>query len=458
MKIEAVDILQMRNMAVPRQGKKRLPVPDHGYSAVVQITLSQGRAARHIGLGEIRALSSLTGESPDRAFVYARTLGRLLVGAELPDVDSGRDAARMTAQLVQDRVRSFRGIAASDPLPEDRHPSVHFAFDCALIDALASAAGTSVAGFFGAEKTPVRRNAFARSFKKPNALLNKLLRGNMPDGWLRGNYARNGAMLATVMGAIAAATNGKEGALKGVWFDLNGRWKFMDARTMIDGLTETPLVRNSDLGIILEQPFPSHSSQWYADLFDLLSQGDAAFTDRVRIMIEDEAHSLSGIESLARILPKVDLKITPQKCGSIDAFLTVLDRARELGFGGQIYLGNAGMNTELNTIVLTVLAQIVGDGVLFSANRKEDTIRQVYPQVGQDSDDPCLLIAPEGPGWGTALCKSGLSKRLRRYAFLRSGDITPDTESLKELLLLRAFDDSQRSPSRSLRSTRKKRT
>ena len=60
-----------------------------------------------------------------------------------------------------------------------------------------------------------------------------------------------------------------------------------------------------------------------------------------------------------------------------------------------------------------------------------------------DGEDPCLLTPPDGPGWGTALCQSVLKKRMRKSDFLRNAEISPDKESLKTLLIMRAFDDSQ---------------
>lgn len=75
MKIEAVDIVQLRNMPIPRKGKKKLPVPDQGISTVVRVQISNGSAARQTGLGEIRAMGFLTGESPNGAYAFARRLG-----------------------------------------------------------------------------------------------------------------------------------------------------------------------------------------------------------------------------------------------------------------------------------------------------------------------------------------------------------------------------------------------
>jgi hypothetical protein len=152
---------------------------------------------------------------------------------------------------------------------------------------------------------------------------------------------------------------------------------------------------------------------------------------------------------MARLMPHVDLRLTPQKCGSLHGVLTLLDRARELGFAGRLHLGNAGMNTELNSIMLVTLAQLLaqepGAEVLFSAGpKREDAsrIRQAWPQVESDEETGTRLSPPEGPGWGARLCRSGLEKRLRKCDFLRMTAVTVDPASLRSLMIIRAFDDS----------------
>ncbi len=452
MKIEAIDVLQLRNMPIPFKGKGRqrekLPVPDHGFSTVLQMTTNDADKACHIGLGEIRAIPYLTGETPNGAYLFARRLGRALIGAELPEGLDGWAAARATADLVTDATRSVMGIAEGDPLPTaNSHPAVRFAFDAALLDNIARGQNKSVTALLGGETTPVRRNTFTRNFNKPSVLLNNLLKGNMPHGWLRGGFANNGTNLAAAMGAISAATNSNEKELAGVWFDLKGRWRLSDIELMLEGLSGTTPMRGSSLSVILEQPFPTHATAWYRDLFTMLNDDDNPMGDRLRVMMEVDCDNLASLE---KALPHVDLKITPQKCGSIADLHATLETARAKGFTGSVYLGNAGMNTELNSIMLVTLAQVLAqdlDGeILLSANHKPESdsnIHQVYPQVTRDSEDPCMLTPPEGAGWGTVLCQSVLKKRLRKSDFLRNAGIAPDQDSLKTLLLMRAFDDSQ---------------
>ncbi|MEY8841141.1 hypothetical protein AB9K41_19105, partial [Cribrihabitans sp. XS_ASV171] len=323
--------------------------------------------------------------------------------------------------------KEILGIAEENELSDAMHPAVRFGFDCALLDCLARGSGLSVGALLEAGAEPVRRNVFSRSFSKPSLLLNKLLRGNMPAGWLRGSYGKDGATLASVVGAIAAATSGRGEDLEGVWFDLNSRWKPQDAMLMLEGLDGTPVLRASGIKILLEQPFHSYATEWYKQLFTQLQ--DIGATERVHVMIEDDLTSAAALEPMASLMPHVDLKITPQKCGSLHGMTKMLERARELGFAGRVYLGNAGMNTELNSLMLVTVAQVLGGDLLFSADfkREDDSkIRQAWPQVEPDEIERNLLRMPEGEGWATQLCQSGLQKRLRKCDFMRASSVTPD--------------------------------
>jgi L-alanine-DL-glutamate epimerase-like enolase superfamily enzyme len=450
MKIEAVDIVQLRNMPVPRKGKKKLPVPDQGVSTVVQLHLSGVNGQRETGLGEIRAMGFLTGESANGAYGFAQHLGEALIGAEIPAGLSGREALRASHDLMAEATRRAFGIEAENPLPDSLCPSVRFGFDCALLDAMARAAGQSVVALLGVEGAdPVRRNVLARSFAQPSALLNSLLQGNRPQGWLRGSYARGGATLASVVGAVAAATAGHEGEMKGLCFDLAGRWRPQEVALLLEGLNGTAAVRGSDFELVLEQPFPGRATAWYREAIATVAEADPALAGRIRFVLKEDLTSAAALEPMARLMPHVDLRLTPQKCASLHGVLTLLDRARELGFAGRLHLGNAGMNTELNSIMLVTLAQLLaeelGAEVLFSAGpKREDAsrIRQAWPQVESDEETGTRLSPPEGPGWGARLCRSGLEKRLRKCDFLRMAAVTVDPASLRSLMISRAFDDS----------------
>jgi len=450
MKIEAVDIVQLRNMPVPRKGKKKLPVPDQGVSTVVQLHLSGTNGQRGTGLGEIRAMGFLTGETANGAYAFARRLGEALIGTEIPAGLSGRDATRASHDLVAEAARRAFGIEAENELSDSLCPAVRFGFDCALLDAMARDAGQSVAALLGADGAePVRRNVLARSFAQPSKLLNSLLQGNRPHGWLRGSYARGGATLASVVGAVAAATAGHEGDMKGLCFDLAGRWRPQDVGLLLEGLNSTAAVRGSDFELVLEQPFPGRATAWYREAIALLADADPALARRIRFVLKDDLTSAAALTPMARLMPDVDLRITPQKCASLQGVLTLLDGARGMGFAGRVYLGNAGMNTELNSIMLVTLAQLLaqelGAEVLFSADHKREdgsNIRQAWPQVETDEETRTLLTPPEGPGWGARLCRSGLEKRLRKCDFLRTASVVVDPASLRSLMISRAFDDS----------------
>jgi len=447
MKIDAIDIFQLRNMPVPFSGKganrKKLSMPDHGFSTVLQIAVIADDKTRHVGLGEIRAIPYLTGETPDGAYGAAQLLADALLGQDLPQALDGMEAARATATLVEQAMHRSMGIAHSDPLPAASNPAVRMGFDAALLDVMAHVQGKTVTALLGGDAAPVRRNTFTRNFAKPSLLLNALMTGNRPHGWLRGSFPKNGTNLAAATGAICAATNGSENDLAGVWYDLKGRWQLADVEDMLDGMGSTNSMRGSGLSMLLEQPFASHATAWYADLVALLKERENPLGDNLRVMVEVDPHSPAGLDA---VLGDVDIKITAQKCGSVAELMDLLDTVRAKGFKGRVYLGNAGINTELNSILLVTLAQIIGGDVLLSANYKaEETakIRQVHPQVIPDSEDPCLLTPPDAPGWGTQLCQSVLNKRLRKQHFARMSMVEPDQDSLKALTLMRAFDDSQ---------------
>lgn len=445
MKIEAVDIVQLRNVPVPRKGKKKLPVPDQGISTLVQIQVSNGTTKRETGLGEIRAMSFLTGESPNGAYLFARRLGAALIGKTLPAALSGREAAQASHDLIVETSKEVFGIDPENDLPDDLRPSVRLGFDCAVLDAMARLAGQSVAAFLGATPATVTRNIVPRSFSQPSKLLNSLLQGNRPAGWLRGGYTKDGVALASLVGAVAAATGGHTDTMKGLLFNLNGRWKPQSVGMLLEGLNNTAAIRSSGLEIVLEQPFPSRATVWYREALEMIADSDPVFTNRLRLMIGEDLSSAAALEPLKRLIPQVDLKITPQKCGSLHAVLSLLERARDIGFSGRVYLGNAGTNTELNSLMLVTLALLIDEDVQFSADHKREdgsNIRQVWPQVTVDEDMPMVLSLPEGAGWGARLCKSGLEKRLRKCDFLRPASVAVDPESLKGLMLIRAFDDS----------------
>lgn len=111
MQITGADILHVRLAAYPRKGKKRLPLPSGDQSVMVQLhaTTADGRSLT--GLGEIRALQGLTGESPKAAYANARRLSIALTGAELDETLTGRAATAATAALVTGVERDRRGIS-----------------------------------------------------------------------------------------------------------------------------------------------------------------------------------------------------------------------------------------------------------------------------------------------------------------------------------------------------------
>jgi len=441
--ISAIDVVQVRNMPVPRAGKKKLPMPDHGLSTLIQIHAVLDDDRRLTGIGEIRAMPFLTGEAPLRAYNFASRLGAKLIGAELGDKVDGWDAARATHDLVTQAIRTCVGIADDSPLPDTLFPAVRFAYDCALLDLCARARDQSVVELLAGEIRPVRRNVYSRNFDNPGLLVNSLLKGNRPVGWLRGGYSKGGTSLATIVRAVAAAAAGGR-LVEGIWLDINGRWAIDDLRALLDELSMFPMAGGKSIGIILEQPFMSYATGYYRQAIALLKNTTRRNLPSVRLMLDDGLVSAASLAAVAEFMPYVDLKITPQKCGSFHAIREMLEAARGHGFVGKVYLGNAGTTTEMNTLVLTALAQLLPEVGYFSAGLKTDgDIRQIHPQVHAQDPLEQELISPDGPGWATRLCQSTLKKRLVRFEPLRGKAISPDTHSARILLIMNAFDDSQ---------------
>ncbi|WP_282027056.1 hypothetical protein [Limimaricola cinnabarinus] len=443
MQIKTVDLIQIRNMPVPRDGKTKLPMPDHGYSTIVRICATRD-GVRHVGLGEIRALNSLTGETPDKAYEIAQQLGRALVGLRLEEDDN---PARATHALMDGVLRSEFGIAPETLLPERFYPAVRLGFDAALLDALARSRDESVASLLGAGQTtgPVQRNVHSRKFSKPSKILNSMMHGDHPTGWLRGRVDRSVKKSVSVLKAIALASGGDSDILEGVCYVINGGWTPKHVDVLTTQMSESAPLRQSSLKVLLEQPFPAYATGWYQDLLNRIAALDDPFLGRVRVMIEDGVRTAAGIERSAALMPHVDIKIVPQTHGSLFAIREALDRARALGFDGRIYLGNAGMNTELNSLLLASLALTMTQPPLFSADRKSEEprpIRQFHPQLTTDPADRHRLFLPKGAGWGSELCRSSLEKRLRNCIRFSCNGIETKTTRLKAQLIAEAFDDS----------------
>lgn len=447
MKITGSDILMVRLAPYPRDAKrKRLPLPDEDQSVMVRLTATASDGRVLAGLGEIRALTGLTGESPKAALNSTKALAEALIGAELDESLDGRAATAATAALMHgiiERVaRARHGIAQDRPVPSALHPvAAGFGLDLALLDLIARAQGRSMLDLLGGSPAPVARNVFFMPFRNPGDVVNRLLREGRPQGWLRGRLNRRGTALTAILSAVAAGTMSGGDALRGVWVDLGGRWTDEDFETFLASVSDNAMLKMRGLETVLEQPFPDHASAWYRAAFEAVSGQDGP---KVHIMLKDAAVAPETLEPVADYLPHVDLKITPQRCGSVEGVFRLLEAARGHGFRGGVYLANAGRSTAFNSIVLATLARLVPESAFFSAIPVvSGSIRQVMPQLAavEGAEAPTFTL-PDGAGWGAELCRSVLTRRLLRACFLREGAEEVDHDALLEALREAAHDDS----------------
>lgn len=442
MKITGSDILMVRLAPYPRDAKrKRLPLPDEDQSVMVRLTATASDGRVLAGLGEIRALTGLTGESPKAALNSAKALAEALIGAELDESLDGRAATAATAALVTGVERDRRGIAQDRALPHGLSPAVRYGLDLALLDLLARAQDRSLLDLLGGTAEPVTRNIFPIALRNPGEVVNRLLREGRPQGWLRGRLNRRGTALTAILSAVAAGTMSGGDALRGVWVDLGGRWTDEDFETFLASVSDNAMLKMRGLETVLEQPFPDHASAWYRAAFEAVSGQDGP---KVHIMLKDAAVAPETLEPVADYLPHVDLKITPQRCGSVEGVFRLLEAARGHGFRGGVYLANAGRSTAFNSIVLATLARLVPESAFFSAIPVvSGSIRQVMPQLAavEGAEAPTFTL-PDGAGWGAELCRSVLTRRLLRACFLREGAEEVDHDALLEALREAAHDDS----------------
>lgn len=442
MKITGSDILMVRLAPYPHDAnRKRLPLPDEGQSVMVRLTATASDGRVLAGLGEIRALTGLTGESPKAALNSAKALAEALIGAELDESLDGRAATAATAALVTGVERDRRGIAQDRALPHGLSPAVRYGLDLALLDLLARAQDRSLLDLLGGTAEPVTRNIFPIALRNPGEVVNRLPREGRPQGWLRGRLNRRGTALTAILSAVAAGTMSGGDALRGVWVDLGGRWTDEDFETFLASVSDNAMLKMRGLETVLEQPFPDHASAWYRAAFEAVSGQDGP---KVHIMLKDAAVAPETLEPVADYLPHVDLKITPQRCGSVEGVFRLLEAARGHGFRGGVYLANAGRSTAFNSIVLATLARLVPESAFFSAIPVvSGSIRQVMPQLAavEGAEAPTFTL-PDGAGWGAELCRSVLTRRLLRACFLREGAEEVDHDALLEALREAAHDDS----------------
>jgi L-alanine-DL-glutamate epimerase-like enolase superfamily enzyme len=447
MRLNAIDVLYSRNMAVQKKGKDKLPLPDYGYSTVIQVHAEHGGQS-YSGLGEIRALPSITGESPKSAYKLACRLATRIRGNNI-DYGTGHEPLFALADMLELELKSLFGIDPKAPLPQGFGQSVLYGFECALLDLLARISGKSVAELYGCTSKPVIQDVRARSVRSLNRFLNSLIRYKGPQGWLRSRLAGDAANAGVVMSAVAATLKGREHSIKGIWLDINGGWDKDSVGDLIRILRSNPIIGEAGVDLIIEDPFPGYATAHYRHALDAVIETQNHGGGRVRLMVGDAVWGRDSLRSIEKLLPFVDLKITPQKAGGFAEVLRMENLAREMGFSGEIYLGNTMKNTPLNTAALVALAQILESPVHLSAGiAPSEKVRMFAGGVRNYEEGGNQYLALDGKeGWAARICRSGLKHRVKASKFIRTSEVTlAGKEALLELLYLNAVDGSTEMP------------
>jgi L-alanine-DL-glutamate epimerase-like enolase superfamily enzyme len=124
--ISQVDIYKL-NIELTRPTVVPIGVLDAARNVIVRITTDNGLQ----GWGEASAFAPITGDTQDSNFMMAQTLGRVLVGKD--------------PLALEDRLREINAATVGES-------SIRSAFDMALYDILAQAAGMPLYRFLGGER------------------------------------------------------------------------------------------------------------------------------------------------------------------------------------------------------------------------------------------------------------------------------------------------------------------
>ncbi len=439
MNIVAIDLVSVGHARPSRSQVGSTMVPDRDVSIMVKVKARTSAGETLSGLGEIRALKSLTGESQRDAFDFAGRLAWSLRGAEIDEGLEGRAAARAAEALVGRHVKEACGISHDRRLPRAVHPAVRFGFDSAILDLMARQAGRSVLRLLGGAPKSVPLNVLSVDFANPVSIIGAMRQPSRSRVWLRGRFNGIGAATRDVFTAVDVASAASDAAIEGIWFGLGGDWSYRDFEGML-GEMQDPV--RTGVRVMVEQPFAPIADAYYRAAFAAADAGGWP----LRFMVEDAVGADASVDAY---LGSADLRVTPQVFGSVHGVLERLDAVREAGFRGGVYLGNAGRNTAFNTLVLVTLAQLLPDVQYFSARPVvRRNLRQVHPQsevvaAGLAGGDGEAVVAPEGLGWATNLARSVLRTRLFQTEFVREAHVAGvDQHVMTEELILEAFEDA----------------
>lgn len=371
------------------------------YSIFVELT-GEENGEEFVGLGEARPTGA-SNETLSGAARYTRKMARRLVGKDVQtDAENPIGHAH---DIVDDIVRDIFGIGKSSFTAQRPSPSVCFAVECALLDLMARHRDVPVAELSARPNgSGVRRNVFNDPLRNVERLQKKISKGDQVQGWLRLGTRIRGPQAATLVNSLLFALGGNSPDLEGIILNAGQRWSPDAWDSFCDKISLIDLTDKQNVSVIVEDPFPEEANAFYKRAFEKMEGLP------IRIMLSKPIWGPESIKTLALYMPHVDLKIVPQKAGGYQDVLEAERAAEEEGFKGGIYLSGISGTTNLNALAMVSLAGAMNHCRYFSTTfKKEDKVRLVYPHVVLEDGE---LRLPEGPGFATNLCRSGLRRRL----------------------------------------------
>lgn len=438
MKICNSEVVLLKNMPLSRSEREATTAqntqegqtkkPDE-YSIFIRVTGEHGGAPL-VGLGEARPTSA-SGEALKSTLRYARKMARRLVGKQL-DLTSQAPAEHVHG-VVQEIVSDIFGIGGNVASQRRPSPSVCFATECALLDLIAKNRGVSVAQLTSAEAPiNVERNVFNEPLKNPERLQRSVAKGKQVSGWLRRGKRINGKDASALVNSLLFALSERSHDLKGIILNAGQRWTQNEWSNFCDEIALTGLAAKQNVAIVVEDPFHEDADAFYQQAFSKM-EGTP-----LRIMLSKPVWGRESINRLAVYLPHVELKIVPQKAGGYHEVLEAEKEAEQHGFKGGIFLAGVNGTTNLNTLAMASLASAMRFNRYFSTSfKKEGKTRLVYPHATLENNQ---LQIPEGPGFATNLCRSGMRKRLMElHGFGEEG--RSSAREVRKELRASAYDD-----------------
>ncbi|MBB3230163.1 hypothetical protein [Halomonas stenophila] len=433
--ITQVDIFTLKNKPVSRadreQGEQLNGRESEEYSIFFKV-VAEVEGKEYIGLGEARP-SSISSETLSRATRYGKKLARGLAGKSLPILAGEQGYAHQVHGVVQQVVSEIFGYTEEGNTQQRPSPSVCFAAECALLDIIAKHHGVSVAQLVsGNSERAVVRNVFNDRLKNTEKLLADIADGKAVEGWLRRGRRIGADKASALVNSLLFALKDKQHSLEGIILNAGQRWQLEEWKRFCDEISLSGLTEKMGVEVVVEDPFAEISDAFYREAFAY------AKGKRIRIMLAKPVWGVASVRTLAPYMANVDLKITPQKAGGFHEVLETERVAKELGFDGGVFLGNLQNTSNFTTLTILALAKSLSNCRYFPATfKREKKVRLVHPRAERNGTQ---LVAPEGSGWATNVCRSALKRRLMFHRAYGVEGRRPEREARKSLLRS-VFDD-----------------